>query len=90
VAAVREEGKARTPDLGGKSSTEEVTVAVLEKLADRDAVHFKNPHPSFPKSTLSLRNRRPIISETPSFPQGGLPGDGRGFFRAADSSDQIG
>jgi tartrate dehydrogenase/decarboxylase/D-malate dehydrogenase len=32
VAAVLEEGKALTPDLGGKSSTEEVTNAVLEKL----------------------------------------------------------
>ena len=32
VAAVLAEGKARTPDLGGKSSTEEVTTAVLEKL----------------------------------------------------------
>ncbi len=33
VAAVLAEGKVRTPDLGGKSSTEEVTGAVLEKLA---------------------------------------------------------
>jgi tartrate dehydrogenase/decarboxylase/D-malate dehydrogenase len=33
VAAVLAEGKARTPDLGGKSSTEEVATAVLEKLA---------------------------------------------------------
>ncbi len=33
VAAVLEEGKVRTPDLGGKSSTEEVAGAVLEKLA---------------------------------------------------------
>jgi tartrate dehydrogenase/decarboxylase/D-malate dehydrogenase len=33
VAAVLAEGKARTPDLGGASSTEEVTRAVLEKLA---------------------------------------------------------
>ncbi|MBZ5578198.1 MAG: tartrate dehydrogenase [Acidobacteriia bacterium] len=33
VAAVLAEGKTRTPDLGGKSSTEEVTNAVLEKLA---------------------------------------------------------
>jgi tartrate dehydrogenase/decarboxylase/D-malate dehydrogenase len=33
VAAVLAEGKVRTPDLGGKSSTEEVTSAVLEKLA---------------------------------------------------------
>jgi tartrate dehydrogenase/decarboxylase / D-malate dehydrogenase len=33
VAAVLEEGKVRTPDLGGKSSTEEVTSAVVEKLA---------------------------------------------------------
>jgi tartrate dehydrogenase/decarboxylase / D-malate dehydrogenase len=33
VAAVLHEGKFRTPDLGGKSSTEEVTTAVLEKLA---------------------------------------------------------
>jgi tartrate dehydrogenase/decarboxylase/D-malate dehydrogenase len=32
VAAVLAEGKVRTPDLGGKSSTEEVTTAVLEKL----------------------------------------------------------
>ncbi len=32
VAAVLAEGKVRTPDLGGKSSTEEVTSAVLEKL----------------------------------------------------------
>ena len=32
VAAVLAEGKARPPDLGGKSSTEEVTNAVLEKL----------------------------------------------------------
>jgi tartrate dehydrogenase/decarboxylase/D-malate dehydrogenase len=32
VAAVLAEGKVRTPDLGGKSSTEEVTGAVLEKL----------------------------------------------------------
>jgi tartrate dehydrogenase/decarboxylase/D-malate dehydrogenase len=32
VAAVLAEGKTRTPDLGGKSSTEEVTDAVLEKL----------------------------------------------------------
>jgi len=33
VAAVLAEGKVRTPDLAGKSSTEEVTSAVLEKLA---------------------------------------------------------
>jgi isocitrate/isopropylmalate dehydrogenase len=33
VAAVLAEGKVRTPDLGGKSSTEEITSAVLEKLA---------------------------------------------------------
>jgi tartrate dehydrogenase/decarboxylase / D-malate dehydrogenase len=33
VAAVLEEGKVRTPDLGGTSSTEEVTSAVVEKLA---------------------------------------------------------
>jgi tartrate dehydrogenase/decarboxylase / D-malate dehydrogenase len=33
VAAVLAEGKARTPDLGGTSRTEEVTAAVLEKLA---------------------------------------------------------
>ena len=32
VAAVLAEGKVRTPDLGGKSSTEEVTDAVLDKL----------------------------------------------------------
>jgi tartrate dehydrogenase/decarboxylase/D-malate dehydrogenase len=32
VAAVLEDGKARTPDLGGKSSTEEVTDAVLDRL----------------------------------------------------------
>ena len=33
VAAVLAEGKVRPPDLGGKSSTEEVAAAVLEKLA---------------------------------------------------------
>ena len=33
VAAVLAEGHTRTPDLGGKSHTEEVTAAVLEKLA---------------------------------------------------------
>jgi isocitrate/isopropylmalate dehydrogenase len=33
VAAVLAEGKARTPDLGGTSQTEEVAEAVLEKLA---------------------------------------------------------
>jgi tartrate dehydrogenase/decarboxylase/D-malate dehydrogenase len=33
VAAVLAEGHARTPDLGGSSRTEEVTEAVLEKLA---------------------------------------------------------
>ena len=33
VAAVLAEGKVRTPDLGGASSTEEVTGAVLEKLS---------------------------------------------------------
>jgi len=33
VAAVLAEGKVRTPDLGGSSATEEVTAAVLEKLA---------------------------------------------------------
>jgi tartrate dehydrogenase/decarboxylase / D-malate dehydrogenase len=32
VAAVLAEGKARTPDLGGKSTTKDVTDAVLEKL----------------------------------------------------------
>jgi len=32
VAAVLADGKAKPPDLGGKSSTEEVTAAVLEKL----------------------------------------------------------
>ena len=32
VAAVLAEGRVRTPDLGGKSSTEEVATAVLEKL----------------------------------------------------------
>ena len=32
VAAVLAEGKTRTPDLGGKSSTEEVATAVLQKL----------------------------------------------------------
>src|SRR6202171_507234 len=33
IAAVLAEGNCRTPDLGGKSTTEEVTDAVLEKLA---------------------------------------------------------
>ena len=33
VAAVLAEGQVRTPDLGGKSSTEEVANAVLEKLS---------------------------------------------------------
>ncbi|MBV9744655.1 MAG: tartrate dehydrogenase, partial [Acidobacteriia bacterium] len=33
VAAVLAETKVRTPDLGGNSTTEEVTEAVLEKLA---------------------------------------------------------
>jgi tartrate dehydrogenase/decarboxylase/D-malate dehydrogenase len=33
VAAVLAEGRARTPDLGGTSSTQEVTDAVLEKMA---------------------------------------------------------
>jgi tartrate dehydrogenase/decarboxylase/D-malate dehydrogenase len=33
VAAVLAEGQVRTPDLGGKSSTEEIASAVLEKLA---------------------------------------------------------
>ena len=33
VAAVLAEGKVRTPDLGGASSTQEVTDAVLEKMA---------------------------------------------------------
>jgi isocitrate/isopropylmalate dehydrogenase len=33
VAAVLAEGQVRTPDLGGKSSTEEVADAVLEKLS---------------------------------------------------------
>jgi tartrate dehydrogenase/decarboxylase/D-malate dehydrogenase len=33
VAAVLEQGTVRTPDIGGSSSTEEVTEAVLEKLA---------------------------------------------------------
>jgi tartrate dehydrogenase/decarboxylase/D-malate dehydrogenase len=32
VAAVLAEGKVRTPDLGGKNGTEEVTAAVVEKL----------------------------------------------------------
>ena len=32
IAAVLAEGRVRTPDLGGKSSTEEVTDAILEKL----------------------------------------------------------
>ena len=32
VASVLAEGRARTPDLGGKSSTQEVTDAILEKL----------------------------------------------------------
>jgi isocitrate/isopropylmalate dehydrogenase len=32
VADVLAEGRARTPDLGGKSSTVEVTDAILEKL----------------------------------------------------------
>ena len=32
VAAVLADGKARTPDLGGKSSTEEVTTAVIEQM----------------------------------------------------------
>ena len=32
AAAVLAAGKVRTPDLGGSSSTEEVTTAVLEKL----------------------------------------------------------
>jgi tartrate dehydrogenase/decarboxylase/D-malate dehydrogenase len=32
VAAVLAEGKVRTPDLGGRNSTEEVGAAVLEKL----------------------------------------------------------
>jgi tartrate dehydrogenase/decarboxylase/D-malate dehydrogenase len=32
VAAVLAEGRVRTPDIGGSSSTEEVTDAVLEKL----------------------------------------------------------
>jgi isocitrate/isopropylmalate dehydrogenase len=33
VATVLAEGKVRTPDIGGGSSTEEVTEAVLEQLA---------------------------------------------------------
>jgi isocitrate/isopropylmalate dehydrogenase len=33
VAATLAEGNVRTPDIGGRSSTEEVTEAVLEKLA---------------------------------------------------------
>src|ERR1035438_9899844 len=33
VAAVLAEGKVRTPDIGGHSTTEEVTEAILEKLA---------------------------------------------------------
>jgi isocitrate/isopropylmalate dehydrogenase len=33
IAAVLAEEKVRTPDLGGKSSTEEVTEAVLGKFA---------------------------------------------------------
>jgi len=33
VARVLAEGKVRTPDIGGHSSTEEVTEAVLEQLA---------------------------------------------------------
>ena len=33
VAAVLAEGEVRTPDIGGTSTTEEVTEAVLEKLA---------------------------------------------------------
>jgi isocitrate/isopropylmalate dehydrogenase len=32
VAAVLAEGKVRTPDLGGRSSTQETTDAVLEKM----------------------------------------------------------
>ena len=32
VASVLAEGNVRTPDIGGHSSTEEVTEAVLEKL----------------------------------------------------------
>jgi len=32
VASVLAEGKVRTPDIGGKSSTEEVTSAVLEHI----------------------------------------------------------
>ena len=32
VAAVLAEGKVRTPDLGGRNSTEEVGAAMLEKL----------------------------------------------------------
>jgi isocitrate/isopropylmalate dehydrogenase len=32
VAAVLADGRARTPDLGGKSSTVEVTDAILDKL----------------------------------------------------------
>jgi isocitrate/isopropylmalate dehydrogenase len=32
VSAVLAEGRARTPDLGGKSSTVEVTDAILDKL----------------------------------------------------------
>ena len=32
LRAVTGEGRVRTPDLGGKNSTEEVTDAVLEKL----------------------------------------------------------
>jgi tartrate dehydrogenase/decarboxylase/D-malate dehydrogenase len=37
VAEVLADGKARTPDLGGQNSTEEVTDAVLTKLAARPA-----------------------------------------------------
>jgi isocitrate/isopropylmalate dehydrogenase len=33
VAAVLAEGNVRTPDLGGTNSTQEVTDAVLEKMA---------------------------------------------------------
>ena len=32
VAKVLSEGRARTPDLGGRNSTEEATDAILEKL----------------------------------------------------------
>ena len=89
VAAVLAEGKVRTPDLGGKSSTEEVTGAVLEKLALRLR---RETHARIQRRTANPRRRHCLPGRRRHSAQPHLIGwcasaSSRRYFGLSDAAD---